>query len=671
MPSSSPILSARTAVASAAALAALWAGGRCQATDFTSIYRSVHANGAQTTSVAAGGFVQSVGVGATVGIQNSNVGGMAASGHFEGHAVWPAPNNAASDLVVTIDITEPSIVQCVFTLLSLTQTATSIGPGSASVVVRNVDNAPLLEVHSVPPFEVPKTTSATLTLGSGIYTLTLSASAFAGGSNVFNGVNAHSVIDLDLTIVPICGVPTPTSCFSVHSGSCSDAACCSAVCDVDPSCCMSGWDMSCIEIAGGLCAPPPLASDIIVNPLDGHEIALTDSDAWGAARIVAQTHGMDLVTVDSAQASRWLARKVGSPLDPKRWIGANDLSREGSWRWTDGGPLTFANWLPGEPSGTASFEDAAEMDMDGRWNDAWPQIAHPAIVERSRPACGQGGDCHATHGPGCDDESCCNAVCAIDPACCVSAWDDLCAGEAGERCGTEVFAGPFHHPKTHHRYYVIESTSWHQAEKAAILLGGRLASIGSIEENEWARLNFPFALLQSQSVFIGGDDQLFEGTFVGQEGAPLAFTRWNQGEPNNVGNEDFIEMQWSGFWNDLPGWSTRYALVEANCLGDLNDDGWVDAADLGAMLGAWGTHDAAIDLNVDGVVDAADLAVLLGGWGPCPSSDACEPHATPGSDLPGCTQCVCSIEPTCCTTSWDNFCAGLAAGSCNAACQCN
>ncbi|HMN97290.1 MAG TPA: hypothetical protein PKC43_12725 [Phycisphaerales bacterium] len=53
------------------------------------------------------------------------------------------------------------------------------------------------------------------------------------------------------------------------------------------------------------------------------------------------------------------------------------------------------------------------------------------------------------------------------------------------------------------------------------------------------------------------------------------------------------------------------------CPGDLNDDGVVDGADLGILLGDWGGSGPG-DLNGDGVVDGADLGALLGYWGPCP-----------------------------------------------------
>ncbi|MFM7134908.1 MAG: dockerin type I domain-containing protein [Planctomycetota bacterium] len=47
---------------------------------------------------------------------------------------------------------------------------------------------------------------------------------------------------------------------------------------------------------------------------------------------------------------------------------------------------------------------------------------------------------------------------------------------------------------------------------------------------------------------------------------------------------------------------------------DLNGDGLVNAADLAALLGAWGGTSGAADINGDGTVGAADLSILLGSW---------------------------------------------------------
>src|SRR5262245_37356234 len=68
------------------------------------------------------------------------------------------------------------------------------------------------------------------------------------------------------------------------------------------------------------------------------------------------------------------------------------------------------------------------------------------------------------------------------------------------------------------------------------------------------------------------------------------------------------------------------AAAPCTCLGDLNGDHVVDAADLAIMLGAWGGPQYSIaDLDNNHTVDAADLALLLGTWGPCtaPPNDHC------------------------------------------------
>ena len=48
---------------------------------------------------------------------------------------------------------------------------------------------------------------------------------------------------------------------------------------------------------------------------------------------------------------------------------------------------------------------------------------------------------------------------------------------------------------------------------------------------------------------------------------------------------------------------------------DLNDDGGVDAADVGLLLVAWNAP--AGDINGDGTTDAVDLELLVAAWSPC------------------------------------------------------
>lgn len=49
--------------------------------------------------------------------------------------------------------------------------------------------------------------------------------------------------------------------------------------------------------------------------------------------------------------------------------------------------------------------------------------------------CGQGGSCFDPHpAPGCDDLDCCSRVCLLDPMCCDTSWDVQCANIARATC---------------------------------------------------------------------------------------------------------------------------------------------------------------------------------------------------------------------------------------------
>ena len=65
---------------------------------------------------------------------------------------------------------------------------------------------------------------------------------------------------------------------------------------------------------------------------------------------------------------------------------------------------------------------------------------------------------------------------------------------------------------------------------------------------------------------------------------------------------------------DGMGW---WGPPKTDCFADLNDDGQVDGADLGLLLGSWNAKDHEADFNGDAIVDGADLGLLLGAWGPC------------------------------------------------------
>jgi len=116
-----------------------------------------------------------------------------------------------------------------------------------------------------------------------------------------------------------------------------------------------------------------------------------------------------------------------------------------------------------------------------------------------------------------------------------------------------------------------------------------------------------------------GVDLLFEETFSGD------FPMQNVERSVSLGPDgyDYLYVGFEGFGvtNTLPD---DYILLDnvsllgaPACLGDLNDDGAVNASDLAMLIGAWGGAGAG-DLTGDGVVDVVDLAILINVWGDCP-----------------------------------------------------
>ena len=78
----------------------------------------------------------------------------------------------------------------------------------------------------------------------------------------------------------------------------------------------------------------------------------------------------------------------------------------------------------------------------------------------------------------------------------------------------------------------------------------------------------------------------------------------------------------NGIVNDLGGACVMTACASCPappCPADLDGNGFVDAADLGSLLAAWGAcgKSCPADINGDGVVGAVDIATVLAAWGAC------------------------------------------------------
>lgn len=212
---------------------------------------------------------------------------------------------------------------------------------------------------------------------------------------------------------------------------------------------------------------------------------------------------------------------------------------------------------------------------------------------------------------------------------------------------------------------------WADAQQAAVLRGGHLATVTSGPENTFANgLCLPALSGQPTpaSVWLGGFANSGScsnpGGYLWVTGEPWGYTNWHPVEPN-YSFECRLSFRpgYGDRWNNFTAESACAYLLEwsadcnsdgavdfgqiligqlpdtnsngipdgcecasspglpACCIGNLNGDGAVDGADLGILLNLWGTCPAPCpaDLNRDGLVDGADLGALLAGWGPCPS----------------------------------------------------
>jgi len=119
---------------------------------------------------------------------------------------------------------------------------------------------------------------------------------------------------------------------------------------------------------------------------------------------------------------------------------------------------------------------------------------------------------------------------------------------------SDVYAG--------HTYFLLSPAFWLDTEAAAVTLGGHLVTIDDAAENDFVANRFG-VFSAGRNLWIGLTDQDVEGTFVWTSGAPVVYTNWGPGEPNDchlVNNvcttEDYAHIMAFGIpadgqWNDL------------------------------------------------------------------------------------------------------------------------
>ncbi|KAM4702870.1 uncharacterized protein WCC33_011406 [Rhinophrynus dorsalis] len=107
-----------------------------------------------------------------------------------------------------------------------------------------------------------------------------------------------------------------------------------------------------------------------------------------------------------------------------------------------------------------------------------------------------------------------------------------------------------------------QEENFESAQKTCKEAGGILATPRNAAENN-AVQEILHAKGDTIKAFLGISDLQVEGIFKYLGGDKLTFTNWNLGEPNNSkDNEDCVEIQDNGKWNDIPCSLLRLVICE-------------------------------------------------------------------------------------------------------------
>ena len=133
-------------------------------------------------------------------------------------------------------------------------------------------------------------------------------------------------------------------------------------------------------------------------------------------------------------------------------------------------------------------------------------------------------------------------------------------------------------PGNNHVYYLLANSNWTDAQSAAVGIGGNLATVNDLAENNWVWNLWG----TNRNLWIGLRDPIIgDGTgathaanFVWADGDASAFRNWRAGEPNNGNTGEYDAyilgkgLSGGGQWNDGPdvtatgGQFSQFGVVE-------------------------------------------------------------------------------------------------------------
>ncbi|XP_072134210.1 aggrecan core protein isoform X1 [Mobula birostris] len=167
-----------------------------------------------------------------------------------------------------------------------------------------------------------------------------------------------------------------------HSSPCQNGATCIDGIDSFKCLCLPSY-------GGDLCEIDVEKCEVGWAKFQGHCYKhFVDRQTWEEAENQCRKHRAHLASLVTPEEQAF----VNSYAQDYQWIGLNDKTIEGDFRWTDASPLLYENWRPNQPdSFFRSGEDCVVMiwHENGQWNDVPCNYHLPYTCKKGTVACGQ------------------------------------------------------------------------------------------------------------------------------------------------------------------------------------------------------------------------------------------------------------------------------------------
>jgi len=262
-------------------------------------------------------------------------------------------------------------------------------------------------------------------------------------------------------------------------------------------------------------------------------------NTWENHRDNALSKNGNLLSVLNDEMTTYLLSEYGT--SGNSWIGFNDRSVEGQWVWNDDASTCYFNWGTNSPSNSGSGEDCAEFlgGESGKWNDKacstgrWAYYQFP--MSEYQNVCSLY-DCQP--GPG-------------------NTFSQSCGG-------SPTTPSPTPAPVSSDSLFICQyrsSDTWGNHLVNARSQNGDFLTVVDQDMTDYLQTEYG----TSGKYWIGFNDIDTENQFVWSDGSDTSFTKWTNNQPSNSGgNEDCTEylQDQSGFWNDLPCITNRWAYYQ-------------------------------------------------------------------------------------------------------------